>query len=179
MGPMQKILANKNILNAIWFQLGWWALVLSASYKMELLGFAISLCLIAIHFGFIANNLKKDIFTLICCGGLGVSGDFILIQFEIIQTQNSLSLFPIWLIGLWFLFPITLNYSLAWSLKGHLIKPLVAIGAAGSYFAGKSFEILYLKEPIFESFLVITAVWWIYFLLFEKTIIRLNQRFST
>ena len=48
------------LINVIWFQVGWWSLLLSAQIGKSILGLAISVILLGLHFVLLSNNKKRD-----------------------------------------------------------------------------------------------------------------------
>jgi len=173
---------NLKLINIIWFQTGWWSLVLLASIDQQELGLVIMALLLLLHFSKISTNKPRDLWLMKSCAALGVGCDLMLMNFEVISWPASKS-FPYWLIGLWFLFPLTLPYSFRPFLKNISTLPFLATGAALSYLAGASFQVLEFPFAIFHSAWILTLVWTFYLFAFRffletverKTLIKPTQ----
>lgn len=163
---------NLRLVNIIWFQIGWWSLVLFASFGQQEIGLIIMAALVALHFYTLSTHRTRDLWLMKACAALGVAGDLLLMRLEIISWPPSQS-FPFWLIGLWFLFPLTLPYSFRPFLQKSATLPLLAVGAALSYLAGVSLQVLEFPLPIVTTALLLSAVWTFYlfvFRIFLKTV---------
>lgn len=73
---------------------------------------------------------------------------------------------PLWLIGLWLMFPLTLNHSLAWLAQRPLWQVLAGIfGAGGSYLGGAALGAAQLSGP---SWWLIPLGWGLWLPLFYR-----------
>jgi hypothetical protein len=126
--------ARKAILNYAGFQIGWFLLVLTQS------GWAIlwALAFVAMHAVVFGN--KREWQTVIPIMMFGLLVDLIWHLSPAVQFIGTGQPVPLWLVGLWLTFPLTLNHSLAW-LKGRLSLQIAlgVFGGGGSYVAGTQF----------------------------------------
>jgi hypothetical protein len=159
----------------IWFQAGWWCLVLGASNDWQTLSLIVTAILLSVHFLMFSQRKKADLLTMLSIAALGVLGDFTLLQLGVlILPGTSTAIFPPWLVGIWLMFALTLPYSFFPLLKRKWTFPLLGLGAVASYYAGKHFEILYLAEPLAQTALIMTLWWIAYLLIFEKVITKIR-----
>ncbi len=156
------------LLNLFGFQLGWWSLVISASYEKEVIGLIIMAILISLHFIFTSQNRSRDLWLMKACSVIGILGDSLLFLTGVLKTTNGSLIIPYWLIGLWFLFPLTLPYSFKEMLNRTRFLPLLALGAAVSYYAGVGLQVLFLGEPLLLSLGLITLFWLFYLVIFRQ-----------
>ncbi len=162
------------MVNLLWFQFGWWTLVLTASHGYDWLGFCVCLFLLGLHFQWLSNNKKRDLIVLIAAASLGISGDFLLIRLGVFNIPDPDTFFPIWLTGLWLLFPLSLPYSMKALLQRSVLLPGMAVAAGFSYYAGTYFGILITPEPIIQNLCVAAGAWLIYLASFRNLLNRLN-----
>jgi hypothetical protein len=127
---------QKNIINFVLFQIGWFACVLGAARQIPWLGVIIVLAIVAWHL-LQARQPKSELILLLIALLIGGLFDQMLLSFNLVSYQahgwNSAlghsNIVPAWILALWLAFVTTLNVSLRW-LRG---KWLVAIlfGAIG------------------------------------------------
>jgi hypothetical protein len=158
-------LRNSQLANIVWFQVGWWALVLTAAGGYTLWGLVIAPLFLLIHFYLISASWLRDIKLLIPCALIGIIGDTSLISTQWLSYPSSAG-YPYWLGGLWFLFPLTLPYSFSHLFNRISTWPLLAVGAALSYSAGVPLKVLELPATYWMTIGVITCLWLCYFILF-------------
>ena len=119
------------LINAIWFQLVWFAVIL---YQQQ----AIPFLLVSILLHLLVSPTRKiDFYLLILISMLGVLGDVLLSFTGVYQFSND-ALIPVWLILLWCHFGFAINHSLGWLSRFHL-GLIVLIGAVAgplNYLAG-------------------------------------------
>ncbi|MGK0500552.1 MAG: hypothetical protein ACJAYG_002205 [Oceanicoccus sp.] len=153
---MLKLLANKTLLNALLFQLGWFACVLGGDY------IALPFLLVALYLHsrfFIQQKAEWQFIAAVALVGLLL--DNLLAISGVMQfSQAGLPYMPLWLFCLWGLFAITLNHSLVW-LKQRLWLAALLGGVSGSlsYFAGSRLTGVILLDPAWQSIIVIGLCW--------------------
>lgn len=131
---------NKNIvINIIFFQIGWFACVLTAASNQPLVGAIISLFIIVSHV-LISKQYKQEIRIIVIAMIIGFFWDSLIVSTGLITyTSGMLSDFiaPYWIVLMWALFATTLNYSLSW-MKEKLLLSIVFGAIAGplAYYAG-------------------------------------------
>ena len=127
------------LINAVLFQLGWWACVLSVSQNLELLAIIFCTCLVGAHL-YANHDRKKDLQLLVMCVPIGVAFDTLLEALNIMSFYGWALGFlsPFWLWMVWILFVLTLNHSLSFIKHVPVVFTalLGLIFGSGSYIAG-------------------------------------------
>ncbi len=166
-----KLNAGKAVLNYAGFQIGWFLLVLtqSAWAIFWALGF------VAMHAALFGN--RREWQAVIPIMILGLLVDLIWHLTPAVQFLGTGQPVPLWLVGLWLMFPLTLNHSLAW-LKGRLSLQIVlgVVGGGGSYVAGTQFGAATM-EP--WALIAVPLAWGLWLPLFYWWIDRPNHTHPT
>lgn len=148
------------LLNALCFQLGWFACVLGGSA----VAVPVTAVLLLIHGKyFVSSQFEWLLIAGMATTGLlldGLLGKLGIFTFE----EQGWFLIPIWLLCLWSLFAATLCHSLAW-LQHRLLLALILGAVAGpvSYLAGSKMSAVSLPQPLLVTIMVIGSVWAIVF----------------
>ncbi len=129
----------KKLINAVWFQIGWWACILSARQGLEVAAFVFCGALVCLHL-FYTDNTRQEIKLAILVLLVGIVIDTAFQFFSVVSFYGwSLGpLSPFWLWVLWVMFALTLRSSLAFlhnrfalsALLGLLFGPLTYISGA-------------------------------------------------
>ena len=146
---------KKNIINAILFNLGWFACVTGGDEIALLAG----LFIFTIHFIWI-NEQPQEWLTIFIIVLIGFTIDSIWFYTGIMQNGDQSMLIPFWLIVLWAIFATTINNSLRWfhdhlvlvALLGLFFGPL-------AYWMGGNLSNVEIKEPLMQSMLYIGLGW--------------------
>ncbi len=119
------------LINAVWFQLIWFSVILYQQRAVPFLLVSILLHLL------VSPTRKIDFYLLIFISMFGVFGDVLLSFTGMYQFPNN-ELIPIWLILLWCHFGFAFNHSLGWLSRFNirLIALLGAIVGPLNYLAG-------------------------------------------
>lgn len=123
------------VFNALWFQVGWWSLILYPQWALPVTG-----ALLMLHLG-LTPQRKADLITLAVVVPIGAAFDSIMQIFGVIQFALSATeptVVPVWLLCLWCVFACTTNHALAWlrRLPALWVGLFGGVSAAGSYYAG-------------------------------------------
>ena len=145
--------------NFVQFQLGWFALVLSAAAGMSWLGLTVLTLLVAVHLRWFATGSEWRLLLLAGAGGWlweSLVHGLGLITFTGYSADALLA--PLWMAGLWVNFATTLNHSLAW-LKG---QPFIAalLGGAGgplAFLAGVKLGAATFTDPVLTTLVLVVA----------------------
>lgn len=165
-----------NIVNALAYTVGWFICVWLASIEWGNLAalIAFSITGVQLFFIFRANRylFYQDLFLLIFALFFAFLLETIFINFHIIAYKNNFSWHPpIWLLGLYSLFLITLNHSFNSLNRYSFIAPIVGgLGAPLSYRAGHLLQADQLAFHGVGLFLSIGILWGIYLF----AMVRLN-----
>jgi len=139
------------LLNALAFQLCWFAAVMAGDFAAVL---AVGL-FVLVHMWQVKPG---EISLIICVTVAGAGWDTLLLNIGMIRfPDHNLYLIPPWLLLLWLAFAMTLRHSLHWCVRRlWLAIPLVAIAAPLSYFAGARLGAIELNA---YALLLISAGW--------------------
>ena len=136
------------IVNALAFQLCWFACVLGGSYAALL-----AVGLFALWH--LPGTRKPEWLLLTMVTLCGLLWDTLLMHLGVIRFTQPQLLIPLWLVLLWLAFAMTLWHSLAWcSRRLWLAAPCGAVAAPLSYSAGSQLGALELNSyalPVISS----------------------------
>lgn len=143
------------ILNALSFQLVWWAGVLAGNQLILL-----SILLIAGHF-LLSQSPQKDAQLMCFCALVGMSVDTLLTWFGLFVFAQT----PYWLALLWLIFALSLGYSLVFFQQLNLVLQALFGGIFGalSYIAGAEFGAVVLPHGHWFSGIVLAVIWSVLF----------------
>lgn len=116
------------LINAIGFQIGWWACIAGVRLGLEIETIVLCLCWIAVQL-WLSTSRSQDIQLGAAALLVGICADSLLQYFSVIDFYGwSLGLLsPFWLWLLWIMFALTLNSSLDFLKKWPLI-PVSLLG---------------------------------------------------
>ncbi|WP_394129651.1 DUF2878 domain-containing protein [Shewanella maritima] len=139
------------LFNAASFQLVWWLGVLYDNQYLWL-----STTVIAVHV-LLSKQKQVDVITLLACAIIGISIDGMLVLSGVFHFAQS----PIWLMCLWCIFALSLNYSLAAfkRLPTLLQATLGGVFGALSYIAGAKFEAVSFPLDLFLTSILLFLIW--------------------
>lgn len=155
----------RKTVNFISFYLAWPFCVLPAAKGLPLLGPALCVPLILIHF-FITCEAKEraqELRLMIVATLLGLVLDSTLWKLNLVIYSPSpwpQPFAPLWILALWATFANAFRYSLAW-LGRNPIFPVVfgAIGGPLGFFAAKNLGALSLDPALWPSLLALSLTW--------------------
>ena len=161
---------NNTLLRSVWsvlgLNIGWFACVLGAAWKIHWLSIAIVLLLVIIHLFVIG---KKSLLPAILLGlaslVIGFVLDSILIAIGTYEPNRLLMPAPIttiWLLMLWLNFSLVLNESLKWFQK-HLFAAAIMGSVFGplAYLAASRLGAVKIMTPVSRSLLMVAVAWFI------------------
>lgn len=146
----------KLVVNALLFQVAWFACVLGASQPWLLV---VAAACVAVHLLWVSEPAREwRVLALVAaCGWLT---DTLLLRAGVFQFVESTWRLPLWLALLWLAFATTLGYSLQWtSQRWWLASALGAIGGPLSYLGGAQLAPVQLPLGTLPSVLILAAVW--------------------
>lgn len=137
-----------NLLNFVAFQVGWFACVLGAAYRMPLAGTGIALTLVVLHLARAAEP-AAELKLIAAAAAIGLLLDPPLAAAGLIDfTSGALFAGTVahWMVALWMVFATTLNASLRW-LRDRAALAVVfgAVGGPLAYLAGEKLGALRLE----------------------------------
>ena len=152
----------QKLLNAILFQITWFACVLGAANQLIWPG--IICCTGFAIWQPQAKRRHSSDLTIVwysIIAGLIIDSSWIKLGFFNYQSPwPHVAIAPIWIIALWLSFALSINHSLSW-LKSHPILPTTMglIGAPLSYWAGHKLGALEFITPPAYSLSCLGIVW--------------------
>jgi hypothetical protein len=164
------------LINAIAFQLGWFACVLGGANQLPWLGTLIAALIVTWHLSQ-AQQPGREFTLLAAVGALGAVWDSLLVAAGWLAYPSGTLLTntaPHWIVAMWVLFASTLNVSLRW-LRGRWIVATVLGAIAGplAYYAGAKLGGVVIAEPLF-AFAALALGW----ATFTPLLIKLSTRFD-
>jgi len=139
------------------FQGLWFLLVLGGdAFAVFALGW---LLFHAVSFAESGEWSRLTIFSL-----TGIVMDSVLTMLNVYQFNQSAWPIPLWLLGLWLIFPTTLLHGLRWCWSGQIwILIASGLGAALTYIGGAQLGDLTFPLGELPTIFILTACWWLYF----------------
>ena len=149
------------LVNAIAFQIGWFACVLGGANQMPWLGTLVAAIIVTWHLNR-AQWPDRELVLLVAVGLLGAQWDSLLVAAGWLAYPSGTLLTntaPHWIVAIWVLFAATLNVSLRW-LRGRqvLASLLGALAGPLSYYSGAKLGGVVIVEPLF-AFVALTIGW--------------------
>jgi len=164
------------VQNAVLFQIGWFACVLTASNNLAWLGSLAAAAMLIIHL-WRSFDFRTEVITIMLVTAIGTLWDSTLMQTQFYQFSHGIliaGIAPYWLVALWALFATTLNLSLRW-LKHRkvLAAALGFIAGPASYYAGHKLGAIEFSNTTMT--LILTAIGWAVLL---PMILTISERFD-
>lgn len=174
--PAPAIALAMIVQNAVLFQIGWFACVLTASNNLAWLGSLAAAGILIIHLSR-AFDFRMEIKTIVLITAMGTLWDSILMQTQFYQFSHGIliaGIAPYWLIALWALFASTLSLSLRWlKHRKFLASALGFIAGPVSYYAGHRLGAIEFSNTTMA--LMLTAIGWAVIL---PLVLMISERFD-
>jgi len=154
----------KIVPNFVFFQIGWFACVLSGAAGYPIVGLMVAACIILLHL-WQSDFPMSEIYLIGSAMIIGATWDSFLVSLSLLDyTSGTLitNTAPYWIVVLWALFATTINVSLRWLKFKYLIAALLgAIAGPLAYYGGSRLGALEFLNP--EWALISLAVGWAVF----------------
>ena len=145
---------SKLIVNALLFQIGWFACVAGDGAWLALVGGILLVHLLCVSRWAAEGKLLVSVFLV------GSALDSFLLNLGVFDFGEPRRLIPLWLALLWLLLATTLNHSLAWSARPWWRASLLgAVSAPLSYYAGARLAGVGLPLGTWQTLLLLAAIW--------------------
>jgi hypothetical protein len=145
----------KQPINAVLFQIGWFACVLGGTSPWLLVAVGV----LALHFFWI-SSWTADGELVISVVLIGTLLDTLLLACGVFEFAEGGALIPLWLIMLWAVLATTLKHCLAWTATPWWRASLLgAIGGPLSYDAGSHMAGVHLPLGLWPSMLLLGVIW--------------------
>ncbi len=127
------------VINAVLFQIGWFACVLGAAYQLPWLGSLMAVAIVAYHLSR-TLQLAQELKLIALVVTAGFVWDSLQVTSGLLHYDSGLlhqSLAPYWIIAMWALFASTLNVSLKWMKGKYFIATLFGlVGGPLAFYGG-------------------------------------------
>jgi Protein of unknown function (DUF2878) len=145
----------KQLINALLFQIGWFACVLGGTSPWLLVAVGV----LALHFFWI-SSWTADGELVVSVVLIGTLLDTLLLACGVFEFAEGGALIPLWLIVLWAVLATTLKHCLAWTATPWWRASLLgAIGGPLSYYAGSHMAGVHLPLGLWPSMLLLGVIW--------------------
>lgn len=150
------------LLNAILYQLGWFACVGAAALGAGQWGAVVAVTLTALHVG-LSLDRRSELLLIATAGLLGLMLETAQLGLGVLNFKGhpaDAALPPLWILALWLQFATLLRYGLSW-LSGRfgLAAALGLLGGPLAFLGGERLGAATLGEPRIQSLLILGAVW--------------------
>ena len=148
------------LFNIVGYYLAWVALVSYASTAQYWIGMLCSALFVGLHF-FLSSAKRQDLILMgrVVCIGLCVDGLLLYTGLFSFVDSAPVLILPSWLISVWLIFSLTLNYSLSWLQKSKFLAAFLgSVFAPLSYYTGSKLGAVTFSNPSLT--LIILAVIW-------------------
>jgi hypothetical protein len=138
------------LINAVAYQIGWFACVLGAAYQLPWIGTLVSLGVVALHL-VITTRPHSEFMLIVAAALIGLVLDSSLASTGLVAFPSGVfieGVSPHWMIALWVGFATTLNVSLRWLTRNRTYA--IAFGAVGgpiAYLAGTKLGAMTIANP--------------------------------
>jgi len=152
---------KSSLLNALLYQLGWFACVLGAAAGWGGLGASLAISLAIVHL-LLAESPGKEWPLMLAATGIGIVVESIHAGLGVLEIQGHAagSIAPIWIVVLWVQFATTLHFCLGWLSQRYLLAfGLGLIGGPLAFLGGERLGAANFGEPRMLSIGVIGLVW--------------------
>ena len=159
------------VINAVLFQLTWFAAVLGGSL------FAIAACaLLTGHLAF-RDSMKADAVIGAITAVLGLGLDTLWIQINVLDFHGA-AVAPMWIVVLWAALGLSINHSMAWFISRPLPGAILAAASAPlSYLSGAALGGVIVPDT---AMLGLVCVSWfaLFYVLFKVVAPFVNRQFQ-
>ena len=148
-------------VNAVLYQVGWFACVLGAAHGWGTAGALLATALSMLHLA-LAEHPGREWPLMAVALVIGAWVDTLHGAFGVLDFPNHRpgTLAPLWLLALWLQFATTLNFSMRWLSRNFLLAgALGLIGGPLVFLTGERLGAATLGEPRWLSIAVLGVVW--------------------
>jgi hypothetical protein len=170
-----------NIVNAVAFQIGWFAAVLGAAHGAAWLGVVVVPLVVALHLT-LSPDWRSELALALGAGAIGLVFDTALVSIGVFSPVFFLlpaPLSPPWMVMLWINFSTTLNRSLGSLQDRYLLAGLLgAVGGPAAYYSGARLGAM-TSIPAGTQLLVLAAAWAVVVPFLYRLSARINESFGS
>jgi len=157
----QLSVTRSSVLNAVVYQVGWFACVLGAASGWGTAGAALAIALGVGHIA-AAQRPEKEWPLLLAAAGIGLTVDTLHAGFGILHFagHEAGTLAPLWIVALWFQFGMVLHFCMRWLSHRYVLASLLGlIGGPLSFLGGERLGAASFGEPRALSLAVLAITW--------------------
>jgi Protein of unknown function (DUF2878) len=159
------------VINAVLFQLTWFAAVLGGSL------FAMTACaLLTGHLAF-RDSLKADAVIGAITVALGLGLDTLWIHINVLDFHGAV-VAPMWIVVLWAALGLSLNHSMAWFISRPFAGAILAGACAPlSYLSGAALGAVFVPDSVMLG--LVSVAWFaLFYVLFKMVAPFVNRQFQ-
>jgi Protein of unknown function (DUF2878) len=150
------------ILNFLFYQVGWFACVLGAAYSRPWWGITIAICLIGIHL-YLTTDRSNQAKIMMVAIAIGLIVDCTLLILGVYSFPSGTIvawLPPLWMTVLWPQFATTFRYCLRWLSKRYVICACFCfLGAPLAFLGGERLGAVSFLPPRFTHLAMLGILW--------------------
>jgi hypothetical protein len=153
--------AASSFLNAVIYQIGWFACVLGAAWGWGSAGAALALVLTALHLA-LAQRPVPELLLVAVAAAVGLTVDSLHAGFGVLafNGHEAGTLAPLWIVALWAQFGTVMHFCMRWLSKRYLLASVLGlIGGPMSFLAGERLGAAAFGEPRTLSLAVLGLSW--------------------
>jgi Protein of unknown function (DUF2878) len=144
-----------HFLNAVLFQLGWFACLMGGNR----IGVPATLAFMVCHWWWVSRD-KHEWCAAMAVALVGIAIDSMLFACNVFSAGEPRNIAPWWLMGLWIMFALTLDHSLAWlTSRRWLAAVLGGVFGPLSYYGGYKLGAVTLGLPLPQVMIIIAITW--------------------
>ncbi len=167
------------IANAVAFQLCWMAFVGGAAHGQWWLGFAVLAPFAAWQLR-ASRQQRADVILLVLAAVLGFVLDSLLAAAGLLRYASpvpSIHLAPLWIVGLWMGFALTINHSMAFLHNRVLLASVLGAvaGPLAYWIAARIWSALTIADPTWPALLALAVAWAVMTPLLAQIAVRLTR----
>lgn len=144
---------EKTWFNAVWFQLTWFSCVIGRDDWILLTAASMAFHYIAVA------DIKLELRRVLPCAVLGLAVDFTLALTGVFEFGPTL--FPLWMICLWLVFPTALPRAMAFLAQSWWRPVVLGALAPLNYLAGQKFGAVTLPLGEVNTMMLLIPIWMI------------------
>lgn len=153
------------LVNAMLFNVGWLACVLSSRFGAPLAALAVVLPIAVVHLLWTmeASRRRAEILSIVVVATSGVAVDAANLALDVLRFQDSNQItatYLLWMSAFWINFAMLLNVALRWLARMPIVAAVLgAISAPGTYAGGAALGALALGESATRALTAIAIEW--------------------
>lgn len=149
------------MLNAILYQIGWFACVIGAAQSWGTAGAAVATSLVLVHLALVEEP-GREWPLLLSALGIGLVADSLHARFGILvfRGHEAGELAPVWILALWLQFGTVLHFCMRWLSGRYLLAAVLGlVGGPLTFLAGERLGAATFGEPRALSLAILGLSW--------------------